>query len=185
LSQKLVIFFGPPGAGKGTQAERYASSKSFAHVSTGVMLRDHVENKTELGLIAKEVLDSGKLVSDELVIAMLKERLDYEDASEGAVLDGFPRTIPQAKSLDSLVDNNEIVAIVLFEVNKKELIDRVLLRGRADDNETVIEERIKIYEEEIGPLLDHYKEKNIIHINGVGDVGSIYKELSNSLSKFL
>ena len=84
-----------------------------------------------------------------------------------------------------MVDNNEIVAIVLFEVNKKELIDRVLLRGRADDNETVIEERIKIYEEEIGPLLDHYKEKNIIHINGVGDVGSIYKELSNSLSKFL
>ena len=122
MSQGLIIFLGPPGAGKGTQAEKYSELKSLAHISKGVMLRDHVENKTERGLIAKDILERGDLVSDNLVISMLQERLKEEDATKGAILDGFPRTIPQAESLQDIGNEIRISAVVVFEVPEPILI---------------------------------------------------------------
>ena len=180
MSQKLIIFLGPPGAGKGTQAERYTD-----HKSTGVMLREHVERNTDLGVIAKGILDKGNLVPDELVISMLKERLEEEDASKGAILDGFPRTIPQAKSLDNLHNRIEIVAVVVFKVEEKIVIQRMIERGRSDDNEETIKQRFEVYKKDTEPLITFYKEKNIININGVGEEDEIFDELTNKLSFFV
>jgi len=185
LSQKLIIFLGPPGAGKGTQAERYTNHKSLAHVSTGVMLREHVERNTNLGVTAKGILDKGDLVPDELVISMLKERLGEEDALKGAVLDGFPRTILQAESLDELHNRSEIVAVVVFKVEEKILIQRMLERGRSDDNEETVKQRIEVYKKDAELLITFYKEKNIININGVGEEDEIFDELTNKLSFFV
>ena len=185
MSQKLIIFLGPPGAGKGTQAERYTDHKSLAHVSTGVMLREHVERNTDLGVIAKGILDKGNLVPDELVISMLKERLEEEDASKGAILDGFPRTIPQAKSLDNLHNRIEIVAVVVFKVEEKIVIQRMIERGRSDDNEETIKQRFEVYKKDTEPLITFYKEKNIININGVGEEDEIFDNLTNKLRFFV
>ena len=185
MSQKLIIFLGPPGAGKGTQAERYTDHKSLAHVSTGVMLREHVERNTDLGVIAKGILDKGNLVPDELVISMLKERLEEEDASKGAILDGFPRTIPQAKSLDNLHNRIEIVAVVVFKVEEKIVIQRMIERGRSDDNEETIKQRFEVYKKDTEPLITFYKEKNIININGVGEEDEIFDDLTNKLKFFV
>ena len=185
MSQRLIIFLGPPGAGKGTQAERYTEYKLLAHISTGVLLRDHVENKTELGLSAKEILERGDLVPDNLVISMLQERLNHEDASGGAILDGYPRTIPQAQSLDSLKTKIEIVAVVVFEVNKEVLIQRMLERGRSDDNEETIKQRFEVYKKETGPLIDYYKDNNLVHINGVREEEEVFNELRKKLAPFV
>tara|TARA_B110000014_G_scaffold127538_1_gene87881 strand:+ start:1041 stop:1601 length:561 start_codon:yes stop_codon:yes gene_type:complete len=184
LSQRLIIFLGPPGAGKGTQAERYTKYKLLAHISTGVMLRNHVENKTQLGVIAKEILDRGDLVPDNLVISMLQERLNEEDASNGAILDGFPRTIPQAQSLDGLGGKFEIVAVVVFEVNQEVLIQRMIDRGRSDDNENTIEQRFEVYKKETDPLINLYKDKNLIYLNGDGEEEEIFNELRKKLDPF-
>lgn len=185
MTQKLIIFVGPPGAGKGTQAERYTDHKSLAHISTGVMLRAHVERRTDLGIIAKEFLDKGELVSDELVISMLRERLIEEDASNGAILDGFPRTIPQAQSLNNLHNSSEIVAVVVFKVEEKTLIQRMLERGRSDDTEEAIKQRFEVYKKDSEPLIAFYKEKNIININGEGEEEEIFDELADKLSLFV
>jgi len=185
LSQRLIIFLGPPGAGKGTQAERYTEYKLLAHISTGVLLRDHVENKTELGLSAKEILERGDLVPDNLVISMLQERLNHADASEGAILDGYPRTIPQAQSLDRLKTKIQIVAVVVFEVNKEVLIQRMLERGRSDDNEETIKQRFEVYKKETDPLIDYYKDNNLVHINGVGEEEEVFNELRKKLAPFV
>ena len=125
----LVIFLGPPGAGKGTQAVTIAKEKNLAHISTGDMLREHVSNETELGKIAKTLLDEGKLVPDSLVIEMLQERLLSNDCVKGAILDGFPRTIAQAESLDKISDEFNISKVIVFEADRDELITRILNRG--------------------------------------------------------
>ena len=185
MTQRLIIFLGPPGAGKGTQAERYTEYKLLAHISTGVILRDHVESRTELGLSAKEILDSGDLVPDNLVISMLQERLDSLEESDVAILDGFPRTIPQAQSLDSLKNKIKIVAVVVFEVNEEVLIQRMLERGRSDDNEETIKQRFEVYKKETDPLIKFYKDKNLIYINGVGEEEEVFDDLRKKLDPFL
>lgn len=185
MSQELIIFLGPPGAGKGTQAEKYSELKSFAHISTGVMLRDHVESRTKLGVIAKDILDRGDLVSDDLVISMLQERLKEEDAGKGAILDGFPRTIPQAESLEDIGNEIQISAVVIFEVPEKILIERMLNRGRDDDNEETIKQRFEVYKQEVSPLISFYADNNLIKIDGVGDEGSIFSNLTMKLEPYL
>lgn len=185
MTQRLIIFLGPPGAGKGTQAERYTEYKLLAHISTGVLLRDHVENKTELGLITKEILDRGELVPDSLVISMLQERLNVVDTAGGAILDGFPRTIPQAQSLESLKNKIEIIAVVVFEVNKEVLIQRMLERGRSDDNEETIKQRFEVYKKETDPLINFYKDKNLVYINGVGEEEEVFNDLRKKLDPFV
>ena len=175
----LVIFLGPPGAGKGTQAETIAKEKNLAHISTGDMLREHVSNKTELGKIAKTLLDEGKLVPDSLVIEMLQERLLSNDCVNGAILDGFPRTIAQAESLDKISEEFKISKVIVFEADRDELIKRILNRGetsgRSDDTEESVSVRLEVYENDTAPLIEYYEQRNLVSkINAVGEVENIY-----------
>ena len=179
----LVVFLGPPGAGKGTQALKVAEQFRLTHISTGDMLRDHVKKLTELGKLAKTLLDEGKLVPDELVIKMLIERLRHEDSSGRAILDGFPRTLKQAESLYKIKDNFPVKKVIVFEADKEELIKRILLRGetsgRSDDTKDSISVRLEVYQEDTEPLINFYEEKGIVtKINAVGDVDDIYKLIS-------
>ena len=179
----LVVFLGPPGAGKGTQALRIAKQFNLTHISTGDMLRDHVSRLTNLGKEAKSLLDEGKLVPDNLVIKMLTEKLRGGDSSRGAILDGFPRTLKQAESLDEIRDNFPVKKVIVFEADKDELIKRILLRGktsgRSDDTEDSITVRLEVYQQETEPLIDFYEQKGmVIRINAVGDVDDIYKQIS-------
>ena len=175
----LVIFLGPPGAGKGTQAVSIAKEKNLAHISTGDMLREHVSNETELGKIAKSLLDEGKLVPDSLVIEMLQERLLFKDCVNGAILDGFPRTIAQAESLDSVSAEFKISKVIVFEADRDELIKRILNRGetsgRSDDTEESVSVRLEVYENDTAPLIEYYELKNLVaKINAVGEVENIH-----------
>ena len=175
----LVIFLGPPGAGKGTQAITIAEEKNLAHISTGDMLREHVSNETELGKTAKTLLDEGKLVPDSLVIEMLKERLLSDDCVNGAILDGFPRTIAQAESLDKISAEFKISKVIVFEADRDELIKRILNRGetsgRSDDTEESVSVRLEVYENDTAPLIEYYEQKNLVaKINAVGEVKNIY-----------
>lgn len=175
----LVIFLGPPGAGKGTQAITIAEEKNLAHISTGDMLREHVSNETELGKTAKTLLDEGKLVPDSLVIEMLQERLLSDDCVNGAILDGFPRTIAQAESLDKISAEFKISKVIVFEADRDELIKRILNRGetsgRSDDTEESVSVRLEVYEKDTAPLIEYYEIKNLVaKINAVGEVENIY-----------
>ena len=175
----LVIFLGPPGAGKGTQAVTIAKEKNLAHISTGDMLREHVSNETELGKIAKTLLDEGKLVPDSLVIEMLQERLLSNDCVNGAILDGFPRTIAQAESLDKISEEFKISKVIVFEADRDELIKRILNRGetsgRSDDTEESVSVRLEVYENDTAPLIEYYELRNLVSkINAVGEVENIY-----------
>ena len=175
----LVIFLGPPGAGKGTQAVRIAKEKNLAHISTGDMLREHVRNETDLGKIAKTLLDEGKLVPDSLVIEMLQERLLSNDCINGAILDGFPRTIAQAESLDKISEEFKISKVIVFEADRDELIKRILNRGetsgRSDDTEESVSVRLEVYENDTAPLIEYYEQRNLVSkINAVGEVENIY-----------
>ena len=175
----LIIFLGPPGAGKGTQAVTIAKEKNLAHISTGDMLREHVSNETKLGKIAKTLLDEGKLVPDSLVIEMLQERLLSNDCVNGAILDGFPRTIAQAESLDKISEEFKISKVIVFEADRDELIKRILNRGetsgRSDDTEESVSVRLEVYENDTAPLIEYYEQRNLVSkINAVGEVENIY-----------
>ena len=179
----LVVFLGPPGAGKGTQALRIASEFNLAHISTGDMLREHVKELTDLGKAAKSLLDEGKLVPDDLVIKMLIERLNQEDCLAGSILDGFPRTLPQAESIEKISNKFPITKVIVFEADKEELIKRILLRGevsgRSDDTEDSIRVRLEVYQKDTEPLINFYENKGIVSkINAVGDVDEIYNLIS-------
>jgi len=178
----LVIFLGPPGAGKGTQAAKIAKEKNFAHISTGDMLREHVSSGTELGNTAKTLLDEGKLVPDSLVIEMLIERLNSDDCKNGAILDGFPRTIPQAVGLSKIFQSlsQAIDGIINIEVDKDVLIKRLVERaknsGRADDTEEVIINRQNVYSELTAPLIEFY-QSDIINIDGDGSIEKVTERI--------
>ena len=183
----LYVFLGPPGAGKGTQAQKIASTFDLAHISTGDMLRAHVSNGTELGIQAKSLLDEGKLVPDELVIKMLIERLNEDDCKNGAILDGFPRTLPQAKSLEEISNEFPVKKVLVFEVNEEELVQRIILRGetsgRSDDTAESIKVRLEVYKQDTEPLIDFYKESNdVVIINALGDIEEIYKTIEANFS---
>jgi len=179
----LVVFLGPPGAGKGTQAIRIASEFNLAHISTGDMLREHVKELTDLGKTAKSLLDEGKLVPDDLVIQMLTERLSHEDCLRGSILDGFPRTLPQAESLEKISNKFPVRKVIVFEADQEELTKRILLRGeisgRSDDTEDSIRVRLEVYQKDTQPLINFYEDKRIVtKINAVGDIDNIYKLIS-------
>jgi adenylate kinase len=179
----IIIFLGPPGAGKGTQASRIAKDKNLAHISTGDMLREHVSNNSELGRKAKSLLDEGKLVPDSIVIDMLIDRLNSDDCKNGAILDGFPRTLAQAQSLEKVSEDFQITKVIVFEADNDELIKRILHRGetsgRSDDTEESIRVRLEVYQKDTEPLIDYYdKNTATLKINAVGEVNDIYNLLS-------
>lgn len=177
-----LLFIGPPGAGKGTQAQRVAERLGIPHVSTGEMFRDHVSRGTELGQKVDAIMKAGDYVPDEITVAMLNERIGQEDAQDGFILDGFPRTEAQVASLDRLLGSEGLDTVVVFEVDEDELTDRLLSRGRADDTEDTIRNRFKIYLEQTQPLIDVYDERGItVRVDGIGDVEEVTERILGRL----
>jgi adenylate kinase len=186
-----LVLFGPPGAGKGTQAEFLIDSFGLLHLSTGDLLRSEIAAGTTLGLEAKKFMDKGELVPDEVVIGMIKSKLDANPEAKGFIFDGFPRTVDQAKALDKLLDENgtPISAMMCLTVEKQELINRLLSRGkvsgRADDqNQSVIENRINVYNQKTLPLIEYYKPQDKHYdINGMGSIEEIAARLKQAVEK--
>jgi adenylate kinase len=169
-----LLFIGPPGAGKGTQAGRVAERLGIPHISTGEMFRDHVARDTELGRKVEAIMAAGDYVPDEVTVAMLSERIAQDDAADGYILDGFPRTEAQVSSLDGLIGENGLDRVVVFEVDEGELTDRMLSRGRADDTEETIRNRFKVYIEQTQPLLDIYESRGLtVSVNGLGEIEEV------------
>ncbi|MGV0023825.1 adenylate kinase [Phormidesmis priestleyi] len=164
-----LIFLGPPGAGKGTQAMVLASLKQIPHISTGEILRAAVAGQTTLGVKAKEYVDRGELVPDQLVIDLVRERLEELDAKAGWILDGYPRNVAQADSLAELVKElgQTLDRVVNLDVPDETLVERLLSRGRKDDNEDVIRRRLEVYREQTAPLIEYYEaHQNLTTIDG-------------------
>lgn len=177
-----LLFIGPPGAGKGTQAGKVAARLGIPHVSTGEMFRDHVARGTELGEKVEAIMAAGDYVPDEVTVAMLKERISQDDAEDGFILDGFPRTETQVASLDGLIGDDGLDAVVVFEVDENELIERMLARGRDDDNEETIRNRFKVYLAQTQPLLDVYEQRGItVEVNGLGEIDEVTERIISVL----
>jgi len=183
---RRVLFLGPPGAGKGTQAARLARALGVPHVSTGDMLREAVAAGTELGRRAEAIMQRGDLVPDELVVALVEERLGREDAACGYLLDGFPRNVAQAEALAGALAADAIETAILLEVPEAELVARLLKRaeeqGRADDNEDTIRRRLAVYREETEPLAEYYGGK-VIRVDGVGTIDEVFARIVLALAE--
>jgi adenylate kinase len=185
-----VVFFGPPGSGKGTQASRLAASAGIPQVSTGDLLRRHVAMGTALGAVAKPIMGSGALVPDDLVTKMLAERLREPDAAAGAIFDGYPRTVAQAQSLDALLKQagGKVDVVLFIDVPDATLVDRLLkravLEGRADDTRETIAERLRVYREKTAPLADLYRKAGLlVTIDGNRAVDTVASDVSASVGR--
>lgn len=172
----ILVLFGAPGVGKGTQAVILAEKLGIAHLSTGDAFRAAIKNQTAVGMLAKEYVDSGKLVPDEVVTRIVEEAMSGTQFADGCILDGFPRTRAQADALDQLLAKKglSIGRVVNLEVDDETIIARLLQRGRADDTEAIIRDRLNVYNNETAPLLEYYGEKGLLHsVNGIGDVEEV------------
>jgi|PlaIllAssembly_1097288.scaffolds.fasta_scaffold04442_2 adenylate kinase len=185
-----VVFFGPPGSGKGTQASRLATDLGIPQISTGDLLRSHVARGTELGKTAKPIMESGALVPDDLVTSMLKARLAEPDAAAGALFDGYPRTVPQAESLDRLLTESgkRIDAVLFIDVPDAPIVDRLVkraaLEGRADDTPETIRERLRVYREKTAPLADRYRSAGLlVTIDGHRSVDTVAADVRAAVEK--
>ncbi len=180
-----VVFLGPPGAGKGTQAKIIAEKYGIPLIVLGDILREAVKNQTELGKIAKEYMDKGELVPDEIVTGIIKEALLKVNAKEkGFILDGFPRTLNQAKAFEEMLKELGINLdkVLFLDVPDEELIKRMLARGREDDTEEVIKNRLKVYYEKTAPVITYYEEKGIlVKVDGLGDIEEVTKRIEKAL----
>jgi len=210
-----IILVGPPGGGKGTQAKLIVKKLEIPQISTGDMLRDHVKNQTELGLKAKKHMEEGSLVPDNLILDMMEKRLKEFDCNRGYILDGFPRTIPQAEGLDNVLFNlnHQIDKVIVLEVNDDIIVDRMggrrihlpsgriyhikynppinenkddqtneELSIREDDKEETVRERLSIYHETTSPLIEYYKNKDLVsHIDGTLEINKINNQIISIL----
>ena len=209
---KSIVLFGPPGAGKGTQAQRIMDTTGLPQVSTGDMLRAAVSQGTETGIKAKQFMDAGQLVPDDVIIDLIKERIKLPDAVNGVMFDGFPRTIPQAEALSSICDVSHVIAI---EVPDERIVERICgrftcancgavyhdsfkptsiknecdncdsheFKRRADDNENTVLSRLSAYHEQTSPLAEWYEDLGIFHrINGDRQIDEITEDILNSLN---
>ena len=207
-----IVLFGPPGAGKGTQAARITESTGLPQVSTGDMLRAAVKNGTDTGIAAKQFMDDGKLVPDSIIIDLIKERILESDAKNGLMFDGFPRTVPQAEALADITDVTHVIAI---EVPDGRIVERICgryscatcgavyhdsfnptklngvcdecggsdMKRRADDNESTVLQRLSAYHEQTSPLADWYESRGIFHrINGDRAIDEITSDILQALS---
>ena len=211
-----ILLLGPPGGGKGTQAKFLIEKLHIPQISTGDMLREHVTKQTSLGIKAKEYMSSGALVPDEVILGMMQERLLNEDCKNGYILDGFPRTIPQALGLDKLLEKlkQALDAVIVIDVSDDNIVDRMggrrvhMASGRVyhiiynppkvegkddetqedliireDDKEETVRKRLEIYHNETSPLINHYKEQNIVtRINGELNISDVSQEIEKIIN---
>ena len=185
-----IVLFGPPGSGKGTQAEKLIAKYNLVHISTGDLLRSEVAAQSELGKQAKAVMDKGELVSDDIVIGMIANKLKANQDAAGFIFDGFPRTVDQARSLRNLLtDYHETVSIVVsLQVGKDELVKRLLKRGeetgRSDDNMETITNRIEVYESQTIPVTYYYEKQNLhVPVDGIGSIEDIFGRITEKVDK--
>jgi adenylate kinase len=185
-----IVLFGPPGSGKGTQSEKIIDRYGLTHFSTGDMLRAELAAETDLGKQAKSIMEKGELVSDEIIIGMIRNRITGQKDASGFIFDGFPRTVAQAEALDALMDElgMSINVMLGLEVDRQELIDRLLKRGqeqgRSDDNLETIENRIRVYEDQTSPVMGYYKGQDKYRgIDGVGTIEEIFDRLTKIMEE--
>ncbi|MCS6822603.1 MAG: adenylate kinase [Microscillaceae bacterium] len=185
-----ILLFGPPGAGKGTQSKKLVEKYHLIHLSTGDLLRAEVMANTPLGRQANDIMRKGLLVPDEIVIGMIENKVNANHGAKGFVFDGFPRTIAQAQALDNLLKklNMSVSKMIALEVEEKELIRRVLQRGKElgrfdDQNEMLVRSRIKIYQSETLPVAEHYKKQGkFVAVYGIGTIEEIFAKICQAIS---
>jgi len=180
-----LILFGPPGSGKGTQSMKIAEKYGLEHISTGEIFRYEIKNKTKIGLKVKNIIESGELVTDELLLEILQNELKKHKDIKGFIFDGYPRTLVQAGHLDQLMEemNMKISYVISLDVHDDELISRLLLRAketnRSDDTEEVIKQRLVVYNSQTKPLIDYYsKQKKLLKIHGIGSIDDIFRNIT-------
>lgn len=179
-----LIIVGPPGAGKGTQAELLSETLGIPHISTGDLFRANISQGTPIGLEAKKYLDSGNLVPPEITVSMVRDRLGEPDTARGFLLDGFPRSTEQAEALTAILADLGVGldGVLSIVVDEDAVVERMLARGRADDTEEVIRNRMRVYTAETAPLLDFYAGE-IIEIDGMGEVDAVQQQILGKLGK--
>ncbi len=189
MTARRLLLLGAPGAGKGTQARFLVERLGVPQISTGDMLRAAVAAGSEVGRQAEAIMERGELVSDDIVIQVARERLAEDDARDGFVLDGFPRTTAQARALDELLAESgaRLERCVALVVDEEAVVQRLLKRaeieGRADDNEETIRNRMAVYREQTAPLLDHYRAQGVLaEVDGMGSVEEIAKRIEEAIS---
>ena len=186
-----IILFGPPGAGKGTQAEKLVNERGMVQLSTGDMLRAAIAAGTELGLRAKDIIDRGDLVSDDIMVGMINDRMSQDDCKAGVILDGFPRTVAQAEALDAMFAEKKInlAHVIEVKVDEDALFARIEKRAsetggeRSDDNAEVLAKRLKVYHDNTAPVLPYYEGKGLLKtVDGMKSIEDVAHEISNILT---
>lgn len=181
-----IVLLGAPGSGKGTQAEFIVQRYRIYRISTGDLLRTEVAAASPLGRQAKAIMEAGRLVSDDVVLGMIEAHLSGPQAENGFLLDGFPRTLPQAEALDAMLGRigQPLDAVLFLDVDYGEIMQRLLARRRADDSEQAIRKRLEIYEAQTAPVIDYYKEKgNLRTVKGVGAIAEIAERIVKRLDE--
>jgi adenylate kinase len=180
-----VVLLGPPGAGKGTQAQKLSEKLGIPQISTGDLFRKNISEGTPLGIEAKRYLDAGDLVPSELTNKLVEDRIEQPDAVDGFILDGYPRSVEQARAFDEMLKNHntKLDAVLEFAVSEQELLERLKSRGRADDTEEVIHNRMQVYRDETEPLLEYYSHNNLQKVNAVGTVDEVFARALRALGK--
>lgn len=183
-----IVLLGAPGSGKGTQAARLKSALGIAHISTGDLLRAQVKAGTALGLKAKSVMDAGQLVSDDIVLGMLEDRLRHDDCGAGFILDGYPRNLAQASALDALLERigQPLDVAVLLRVDDALLLQRLAGRaqaeGRPDDTPEVISDRLRVYNEQTAPVIEHFRRAGrLTEVDGIGSMEDVSSRINAAI----
>ncbi|MGC6471674.1 MAG: adenylate kinase [Parvibaculales bacterium] len=190
-----LVFLGPPGAGKGTQAKYLQDNHGFVQLSTGDMLRAAVAAETEIGLLAKDIMAKGDLVPDEVVVGIISDRIEQDDCAAGFILDGFPRNVPQAKALTQMLEDKGIALdhVLELDVDTEILIERIKTRAaenaaaggetRADDTAEALAHRVKVYEEQTAPVSAYYADQGLlVKVDGMKDIGTVTGQIKQALS---